>query len=87
MQHTISLDFSNACAEALRWSLKNGQNFFIIIITQAYNIPYSRKYWLELNLALEPQNWYCKNIGGFKFGGSVRDRHIYICRVGNFGRF
>ena len=25
------------------------------------------------------QNRYFKNIGGFKFGGSVRDRHTYIC--------
>ena len=25
------------------------------------------------------QNHYFKNIGRFKFGGSVRDRHSYIC--------
>ena len=25
-------------------------------------------------------NRHCKNIGGFKFGGSVRDRHTYICK-------
>ena len=24
------------------------------------------------------QNHYCKNIGGFKFGGLVQDRHMYI---------
>ena len=23
------------------------------------------------------QNCQCENIGGFKFGGSVRDRHMY----------
>ena len=25
-------------------------------------------------------NHHCKNIGRFKFGGSVRDRHTYICK-------
>ena len=25
-------------------------------------------------------NRQCKNIGGFKFGGSVRDRHTHICK-------
>ena len=25
-------------------------------------------------------NRYCKYIGGFKFGSSVRDRHMYICK-------
>ena len=35
----------------------------------------SRKYWRALNLAVEPE---IENIGGFKFGGSVRDRHTYI---------
>ena len=25
-------------------------------------------------------NRHCKNIGGFKFGGSVRDCHMYICK-------
>ena len=25
-------------------------------------------------------NHHCKNIGGFKFGGSVRDCHTYICK-------
>ena len=43
-------------------------------------IPYSRKYWRELNLAVGPQIAICKNIGGFKFGCSVRDRHKYICK-------
>ena len=52
-------------------------------VWKRYNIPYSHKYWQELNLAIEPQNRYCKNISGFKFGGSVRDRHTYntiICK-------
>ena len=43
-------------------------------------LPYSRKYWRELNLAVGPQIAIAKNIGGFKFGGSVRDRHMYICK-------
>ena len=25
-------------------------------------------------------NRHCRNIGGFKFGGSVRDCHTYICK-------
>ena len=25
-------------------------------------------------------NRHCKNIGGFKFGSSVRDHHTYTCR-------
>ena len=25
-------------------------------------------------------NHHCKNIGGYKFGSSVRDRHMYICK-------
>ena len=25
-------------------------------------------------------NRYCKNIGEFKFGGSVKDRYTYICK-------
>ena len=30
--------------------------------------------------ALECSNYrIARNIGGFKFGGSVRDRHMYIC--------
>ena len=29
----------------------------------------------------------CKNISGFKIGGSVQDRHTYYMRVGNFGGF
>jgi hypothetical protein len=41
-------------------------------------IPYSRKYWRELNFGGWAQNRYCKNISGFKFGGSVRDCLMYI---------
>ena len=40
------------------------------------NLPYSRKYWQELNLAVAwAPNHCCKNI---KFDGSVKDRHTYM---------
>ena len=45
-----------------------------------HRIPYRQKYWRELNLVVGPQIANCENIGGFKFGGSVRDRHTYICK-------
>ena len=37
--------------------------------------------WLELNVVVDPgsQDRYCKSISGFKFGGSVRDRHMCMC--------
>ena len=38
------------------------------------HILYSRKYWQELNLAVESQ------IAITKFGGSVQDRHRYYMR-------
>ena len=39
-------------------------------------LQYSRKYWQELNLAVGPKlPLQHANIGGFKFGSSVRDRH------------
>ena len=41
-------------------------------------LPYSWKYWREFG-GWAP-NGHCKNIGGFKFGGSVRDRHTYVCK-------
>ena len=31
-------------------------------------------------------NHYCKNIGGFKFGGSVRDRHTHTCKYEILGQ-
>ena len=43
------------------------------------SIPYSQKYWWELNFGGWARNCHCKNIGGFKFGGLVRDRYTYIC--------
>ena len=40
--------------------------------------------WMEILAGIKfggwPLNCHCKNIGGFKFGGSVRDRHMYICK-------
>ena len=42
-------------------------------------MPYSRNNWRELNLAVEPKIAIARMIiGGFKFGGSVQDRHMYI---------
>ena len=47
---------------------------------QLLHIPYSRKYWQKLNLAVEPKI----TIAGIfiflnlKFGSSVRDHHMYI---------
>ena len=46
----------------------------------------SRKYWRELNLAVEPKIAIARGISRFKFGGTVRDSHTHM-RVGNFGRF
>ena len=60
-------------------SLKNSctrvHKLIVIINISLNTVPYSRKYWRALNLAVEPE---IENIGGFKFGGSVRDRHTYI---------
>ena len=41
-------------------------------------IPYSRKYWRELNLAVESQIAIANILARFKFGGLVQDRHTYI---------
>ena len=41
-------------------------------------IPYGQKYWWELNLAVEPKIAIVRIFGRFKFGGLVRDRHMYI---------
>ena len=44
-------------------------------------IPYSWKYWWELNLVVGPKIAIAKNFfGGFKFGGWVWDCHMYIIR-------
>ena len=44
----------------------------LIIYYDIINRTNSQKYWWELNLAI---GCYYKNIGGFKFGGLVWDRH------------
>ena len=36
---------------------------------------YSRKYWRELNLAVEPKITIARILVKLKFGGSVRDQH------------
>ena len=51
-----------------------------------FGVPYSQKYWRELNLAVEPKIAIARILAdSYKFGGLVQDRHTY--RVGNFGRF
>ena len=42
-------------------------------------LPYSWKYWRALNLAVEPQIAIRRILADLNFGGSVRDRHTYIC--------
>ena len=47
-----------------------------------YELPYSWKYWRELNLAVEPKIAIARILyiySRFKFGSSVQDRHTYIC--------
>ena len=39
------------------------------------------------NLAVGPQIIIAKNIGRFKFDGSVRDYHTYICKYEIFTDF
>ena len=39
----------------------------------------SGKYWWKLNLAIEPKITITRILADFKFGGSVQDRHTYIC--------
>ena len=48
---------------------------------------YSRKYWQELNLAVESQIAITNISAGFKFSGSVQDCHMYynIIRERNVG--
>ena len=49
-------------------------------------LPYSRKYWRKLNLAVEPQIAIKRILADFwRFG--MRSPYIYNMRVGNFGRF
>ena len=43
-------------------------------------IPHSRKYWQELNLAVEPKMAIARILVDLKFGSSVRDHHTYICK-------
>ena len=74
-----SVDHDNASGNTFRqmWSVNS---LLILSYHQLYpkKLPhtwmafhlYSWKYWRELNR-------HCKNTGGFKFGGSVRDHHTY----------
>ena len=49
------------------------------------SVPYRWKYWREFNFRGWTLNRHYKNICGFKFGGSVRDRHTYIiCKYEDF---
>ena len=41
-------------------------------------ILYTWKCWWELNLVVGSKIAIVKNIGGFKFGSLVRDRHTYM---------
>ena len=41
-------------------------------------IPYSRKYWRELNLVVESQIPITNTQARFEFGGSVQDHHMFI---------
>ena len=42
-------------------------------------LPYSQKYWRELNLAVESQIAITNILVRFKLGGSVQNRHTFIC--------
>ena len=44
-----------------------------------HGIPYSQKYWWELNLAVESHIAITNILARFKFSGSVQDRHTHIC--------
>ena len=39
-------------------------------------LPYSRKYWQSLSLAVWPQTDYTKMLAEFKFGGGISGRFI-----------
>ena len=52
---------------------------FMPFQTTANNLPYSPKYWRELNLAVESQIAIPNILARFKFGGLVQDRHTFIC--------
>ena len=45
---------------------------------ERYIIPYNRKYWRELHLVVEPKIAIARILADLNFGGSVRDRHMYI---------
>ena len=49
-----------------------------IMYSEYYFLPYSRKYWQELNLAVEPQIAIASILVDLKFGSLVRDHHTYI---------
>ena len=50
----------------------------ILLCILYVKVLYSWKSWWELKFGGWPPNCHCKNIGGFKFGGSVRHCHMYI---------
>ena len=50
-------------------------------------IPYSRKYWRSLNLAVWTPNDIFHTIVGLKFGGMVRYRHTYMHTEKNLADF
>ena len=51
----------------------------LVLLLPVLLLPYSQKYWQEFNLVVEPKIAIANYIGWFKFGGSVWDRHTYIC--------
>ena len=53
-------------------------NYTMLCIVYFDILPYSWKYWQEVNLVVGSQIATC--IGGFKFGGLVQDRHTYLCQ-------
>ena len=50
----------------------------INIWNKGAKLPYSRKYWRSLNLAVWPQTMFFTLYLDFKFGGRVRYRHTYM---------
>ena len=44
------------------------------LVRYVHILLYSRKYWWELNLAIEFQITITNTLAGFKFGGLVQDR-------------
>ena len=49
------------------------------ISTRVFNIPYSRKYWRSINLAVWPPRRYVVILAEFKFGGLSTTSHRRLC--------